>query len=424
MQFSSAESVKQYLEQIPVFRSTGSSAAKFDLSRFRDFCASIGNPQNGFPSIHIAGTNGKGSTCRILGAIFQEAELKTGVYTSPHILDFKERFSINGEYISDEELIAFFRKFADRLEKYELTYFEITTAIAFWWFNRSDVDIAVIETGLGGRLDATNIVDPLVSVITSISFDHTDILGNSIEEIAREKAGIIKSGRPLIIGDLPKEAQKEILNVAEQKESSVDTIEALNPAFINPGRYRLTANERQINISTNLASPVQAKNIAISWQVVRQVRDKFPISEEQFAHALKHVDLGFGRFEKLIDSQPWYFDGGHNVEAVKALKQSVQTIGKLEDATLILSVLKDKLRSEMMKEFLEFKNIYYYQLNLERAARFDDINYWLPQVKTFPDDHNQPSFLDDFDSQLVIFAGSFYFYEKVRGWISHFALNQ
>lgn len=418
MQFSSAESVKQYLEQIPVFRSTGSSAAKFDLSRFREFCASTGNPQHFFPSIHVAGTNGKGSTCRILGSVFREAGFKVGVYTSPHILNFNERFSINGELISDEELLTFFRQFTDRLEKYELTYFEICTAIAFWWFARSDVEIAAIETGLGGRLDATNILNPLVSVITSISLDHTDILGDNIEEIAREKAGIIKSNRPLVLGDLPDKARKEITNIAEQKESSVHTIDALEPRFLNPGRYRLTANGKRIDIRTNLAVPVQAKNIAITWQVLRQIQNKFPVSQEQFVSALTNVDLGFGRFEKLLDSQPWYFDGGHNVEAVKALKQSIQTVGDLEDATLILSMLRDKLRPGVMKEFLEFKNIYYYQLNLERAATFDDINYWLPQVKTFPDDHNQPSFLDEFDSRLVIFAGSFYFYEKVRGWVS------
>lgn len=419
MQFSSPESVKQYLEQIPTFQSTGTTAAKFDLSRFREFCASIGDPQNGFPSIHVAGTNGKGSTCRILETILRKAGYKTGVYTSPHILEFNERFSISGEYIPDEELVTFFRQFADRVEQHELTYFEISTAIAFWWFNRSDVDIAVIETGLGGRLDATNVIDPLVSVITSISLDHTDILGNSIEEIAREKAGIIKSGTPLVIGDLPDVARGEILNIAEQKGSSVHNIEALSPTFLAPGRYQLTEKREKINIDTNLAIPIQANNIAIAWQVVHQIKDKFPISDEQFVRALEQVNLGFGRFERLIDSQPWYFDGAHNVEAVKALKQSVQAVESLEEATLVLSLLKDKLRPEMMKEFLEFKNIYYYQLNLERAASFDDINNWLPQVKTFPDDHNQPSFLDDFDSQLVIFGGSFYFYEKVRGWISH-----
>lgn len=424
MQFTSPQSIEKYLEQVPKFRSSGSTAANFDLSRFRKFCSGMGDPQQNFPSIHIAGTNGKGSTCQILGTVLREAGFKTGVYTSPHILDFRERFRIGNEYISDEELIDFFEQQAGRIEQYELTYFEITTAIAFWWFSRAEVDIAIVEVGLGGRLDATNLVNAIVSVITSISLDHTDVLGDSIEEIAREKGGIIKSDTPVVLGDLPGEAHNEIANIAEQKGCSVYTIDALNPSFLNPGHYQLTVNHQKMDIRTNMAIPVQAKNIAMAWQALQQVQDGFPVTKEQFKGALKYVDLGFGRFEKLIDSQPWYFDGGHNLEAVKALKQSVQMVGSPGNATLVLSLLKDKLHANMMAEFLEFKKIYYYQLNLERAATFDDINNWLPQVNTFPDDVDQQSFLDDFDSELVIFAGSFYFYEKVRGWVSSFVLNQ
>jgi dihydrofolate synthase/folylpolyglutamate synthase len=383
----------------------------------------MGNPHRNFPSIHVAGTNGKGSTCRILATVLRGAGYKVGVYTSPHILDFRERFRIGDEYIPDEELIAFFQQYTKQIERHELTYFEITTAIAFWWFNRAEVDIALVEVGLGGRLDATNIVNPEVSVITSISLDHTDVLGDSIKEIAQEKAGIVKSEIPVVLGDLPREAQNKIIDIAEQKGASVHIIDGLTPTYLNPGRYQLTVDHKKLDIRTNMAIPIQAKNIAIAWQVLQQVQNEFPVTKEQFKNALRYVDLGFGRFEKLIDSQPWYFDGGHNLEAVKALKQSIQTVGSLENANLVLSMLKDKLRPDVMAEFLEFKKIYYYQLNLERAATFDDINNWLPQVNTFPDDLNQQSFLDDFDSKLVIFAGSFYFYEKVRGWVSSFALN-
>lgn len=423
MSFSSAESVKTYLEQIPKFKSTGSAATNFDLSRFREFCSHIGDPQQDFPVIHVAGTNGKGSTCRILATVLQETGVRTGVYTSPHILEFNERFRINDRYITDEELLIFFERYKSDIEEFKLTYFEISTAVAFWWFSKSKVEIGIIEAGLGGRLDATNVVDPLVSVITSISLDHTDILGDTIEEIAREKAGIIKRNRPVVIGDLPGTARNKILEIAEQKGSSVHTINKIRPTFLSPGRYQLTIDNERIDINTNLAIPVQAKNVAIAWQVVQQIKGEFPVSREQFIKALRRVDLGFGRFEKLTASQPWYFDGGHNVEAVKALKQSIRTVGTVEEATLVLSMLKDKLRPDVMKEFSEFKNIYYYQINLERSATFDDITKWLSQVKTFPDDHNYSSFLDDFNSELVIFAGSFYFYEKVRGWVSSFVLN-
>ncbi len=424
MQFKSLQSVEQYLEQIPRFQAVGATASNFDLSRFRKFCSFLGDPQKSFPSIHVAGTNGKGSTCNILGTVFQKSGFKVGVFTSPHIVSYKERFKIGDRIIPDELLISFFQEYADQIEQHKLTYFEISTALAFWWFARSKVDIAVIEVGLGGRLDATNIIDPLVSVITSISLDHTDILGDTIEEIAREKGGVIKQGRAVVIGDLPQEARDEIFQLAEQNDASVNTINETHPRFCAPGHYQVTIDNEKFDIRTNLAAPIQAKNIAIAWQVIKQIRDEFNISNEQFVEALQQVDLGYGRFEKLIPSQPWFFDGGHNVEAIKTLKQSLETVGSIDRATLVLSILRDKIRPEVMTEFSEFKNIYYYQLNLERAATFDDIKQWLPQAIPFPDNSNQHSILEDFDSELVIFSGSFYFYDTVRGWVLKLAKNQ
>lgn len=424
MQFKSLQSVEQYLEKIPKFQSVGAPAANFDLSRFKEFCIFLGNPHQNFPSIHVAGTNGKGSTCCILGSILQQSGYKTGVYTSPHIFSFKERFRIGDSTIPDEQLITFFQKYGDQIEQHKLTYFEISTAIAFWWFSRSEVDIAVIEVGLGGRLDATNIIDPLVSVITSISLDHTDILGDTITEIAREKGGIIKPGRPVVTGNLPEVALDEILRLAEQNDTSVNTIDEMHPRFCGLGHYQIKVDNEMIDVRTNLAVPVQAKNIAIAWQAIKQIRDDFDIPNRRILDALKHVNLGFGRFEKLTPSQQWYFDGGHNVEAVKTLKQSINTVGEIERAVLVLSLMRDKIRPGVMTEFSEFKNIYYYQLNLERAATFNDIKQWLPQTNPFPDHFNQHSFFEDLDSELVIFSGSFYFYNTVWGWVSSFAKNQ
>ncbi|MDZ7657803.1 folylpolyglutamate synthase/dihydrofolate synthase family protein [Fodinibius sp.] len=427
MRFTSLQSVREYLDSIPKFQSRGASAANFDLSRFRNFCDAIGNPHEEFDSIHIGGTNGKGSTCNILASVFQKAGYKTGVYTSPHIIAFNERFRINGDVISNDELLEFFNTYIDDVEAYTLTYFEISTAIAFWWFARSNVDIACIEVGLGGRLDATNIIDPKISVITSISLDHTDILGDSITEIAREKAGILKEGRPVVIGDLPMQAQNEIVKIAEQKACPFYTIDNLNPKYIKTGHYQLTVDDRMINISSNLTSPIQAKNVAIVWQVCSVLGDKYgSITEENFISGLKRVNTGFGRFERLVDGEHWYFDGGHNLEAVKVLKESVKTVGNVENATLVLSLMQDKIREEVMTEFLEFKNIYYYSLGLERAATFDDIKEWLPKANPFPasDEDRKKIMQDDFDSELVIFSGSFYFYETVRDWVSTFVLNQ
>ncbi|WP_440999194.1 bifunctional folylpolyglutamate synthase/dihydrofolate synthase [Fodinibius sp. SL11] len=426
MRFTSPQSVQEYLESIPKFQSRGSSAANFDLSRFRDFCSAMGNPHEEFSAIHVGGTNGKGSTCNILASVFQKAGYKVAVYTSPHIISFNERFRVNDEVMPDNELLQFLNTYIEEIEKYGLTYFEISTAIAFWWFARSEVDIACIEVGLGGRLDATNIIDPLVSVITSISLDHTDILGDSITEIAQEKGGIIKERRPVVIGDLPIEARNEIVKIAEQKKSPLYIIDDLKPKCTKPGRFRLTVGHAVVEIDSNLTSPVQAKNIAIAWQVCQAIIDEFTCSKKTFINALKHVNTGFGRFERLIDTQQWYFDGGHNVEAVKALKGSIQEIGNIGNAILVLSLMRDKIRDEVMAEFSEFKNIYYYPLSLERAATFDDIKQSLPKAIPFPasDEDRKKIMQDDFDSELVIFSGSFYFYETVRDWVSTFALNQ
>ncbi len=423
MSFTSPKSVQEYLESIPKFQSRGSSAANFDLSRFRNFCDAIGNPQEGFDTIHVGGTNGKGSTCNILASVLQEAGYKVGVYTSPHIISFNERFRINDSMIPDDELLRFFNTNVDAIEAYKLTYFEISTAIAFWWFAHSEVDIACIEVGLGGRLDATNIIDPEVSVITSISLDHTDILGDSIVEITQEKAGIIKAGCPVVIGDLPAEAKNEIVKIAEQKECPLYTIDNLESEYVKPGQYRVTVDSRIIDISSNLTAPIQAKNIAIVWQICSVIPNKYTIAEEDFISGLRRVNTGPGRFELLIGGEQWYFDGGHNLEAVKALKESVRTVGEIDSATLVLSLMKDKIREEVMAEFLEFKNIYYYPLNLERAATFDDIKQWLPKANPFPasDEDRKKIMQDDFDSELVIFSGSFYFYETVRDWVLTFA---
>jgi dihydrofolate synthase/folylpolyglutamate synthase len=421
MKFDSIDEVDRYLSRIPKFQSEGASAANFYLKRFRKFCKFLGNPQREFPVIHIGGTNGKGSTCQILGSIFHKSGYKTGVYTSPHILNFNERFKIDGTVISDEALTRFFQKYAEHFADFQLTYFEISTALAFWWFAQSKVDIAVIEVGLGGRLDATNVINPLLSAITSVSLDHTEILGKDVETIAREKAGIIKAGRPVVLGDIPEKAAIEIHKIAEQKGSIVYTTD--KPEVIEPGLYKVSFKSEKNLIRTNLKVPIQSKNIALAAQILGLVNDSFPVSKAQFIEALRAVDLGPARFTKLIEDQLWYFDGAHNLEAVRALKQSVQTVGVVSEATLVLAMMKDKLKPEIMDEFSEFKKIYYYNLNFERAATFDDIKHWLPQTNLFPPDQFR-HFFKDFDSELVIFAGSFYFYATVRERINNFSLNR
>ena len=204
-EFSHIKDVERYLLTLPKFSMVGAKAANFSLKKVKNFLQELGNPHKNFPSIHVAGTNGKGTVCHLLEATYRRAGYKTGLFTSPHLISFNERFRILGKPISDKKLLAFFAQVSSLLDTYNLTYFELSTVIAFTLFDHEFVDIAIIETGLGGRLDATNVLLPLLSVITSISYDHTDILGENLASIAWEKAGIIKKKVPCIVGKVPDE---------------------------------------------------------------------------------------------------------------------------------------------------------------------------------------------------------------------------
>lgn len=421
MPLTTIQDVNAFLDAIPQFKNEGKPAADFSLDRFQQFCAAIGNPQDDFASVHVAGSNGKGSTCHILGSVFYQAGYLTGVYTSPHILSFSERFAIDGQFVPDEDMVEFFRENELLLKSFRLTYFEVSTAFAFWWFSRQQVDIAIIETGLGGRLDATNIITPLVAVITNITLDHTDILGDTIAAIAREKAGIIKRNVPVVTGNMPGEAARVIKNVAREHNSKLYTIELLEPEGKN-GQFALTADGRTIELESPLQTPVQAFNIAVSWQVAQALAPHFAISEAAFREGLKNINVLFpnrGRFEKIHSEYAWYFDGGHNVDAVRAMKQMVEIIQPVGQTTLVLALMKDKINEKLMIEFSEFKKIVYHTLPTGRAATLDDVQQWLPQTESFPAKQNiSKTLLKEFSTELVIFAGSFYFYATVRGWLS------
>src|SRR5213075_8644 len=196
------QTIDYLFSRLPMFSRIGAAAFKKDLTNTIRLCEELGDPYKKFKTVHIAGTNGKGSVSHMLAAIFQTAGYKTGLYTSPHLKDFRERIKINGKMVSKEFVISFTEKIKPLIEEIEPSFFEITVAMAFEYFDEQKIDIAIIETGLGGRFDSTNIILPELSVITNISWDHVNILGNSLEKIAYEKAGIIKQNVPVIIGEI------------------------------------------------------------------------------------------------------------------------------------------------------------------------------------------------------------------------------
>ena len=208
-------------QSLPMFQRVGAVAYKKDLTNTLKLCEALGHPQHRFPSIHVAGTNGKGSTSHMLAAVLQSAGYKTGLYTSPHLKEFTERIKINGEEVSQKFVIDFVERLRPSMETIQPSFFEVTVAMAFAYFAQQQVDVAIIEVGLGGRLDSTNIITPLVSVITNISYDHKDLLGDTLPQIAFEKAGIIKTKIPVVVSQRQKEVEMVFTRRAQETESAI-----------------------------------------------------------------------------------------------------------------------------------------------------------------------------------------------------------
>ncbi|MCR9131828.1 MAG: bifunctional folylpolyglutamate synthase/dihydrofolate synthase [bacterium] len=412
-QFKNIRDVWKFLENIPKFATAGKNAANFSLDNIKAFCEEIGNPQTQFPAIHVAGTNGKGSVCGILEAIYREAGYIPGVYTSPHLQRYNERFKINGNVVEDRVILDFFKQSESLIKKYELTYFEISTALAFWAFARADVDIAIIETGLGGRLDATNILTPELSIITSIGFDHTDVLGETVSEIAREKAGIIKEGVPVVVGNLQDDALIEIEKVAESKKAQLLKAADLQPAW---RERNIMLNGWDRFISTQFYEPVNLWNVAISITAVRTLSESFPVDRSAEIRAIELFRGVPGRFEKLNPLKEWYFSGSHNQDAMNALFEAVEEF-QTDKVHFILSMLKDKVQPEMLAKFKQYESRYYYEMDSERAASTEQIQEHL-SVKTI-DDSTIKNLLHELNDEVVIFTGSFYFYSIVKRWLTH-----
>lgn len=416
----SIDDVYTKLDKIPMFGQKGRAAANFSLDAIRLFADTMGNPHLNVPSIHVAGTNGKGTTCRMLASAYQSAGYKTGVFTSPHLIDFRERFMINAEMIPEQALLKFFRIHEGLIDEIKLTYFELSAAIAFWYFSDQKVDIAIYETGLGGRLDATNILQPLVSVITSVGLDHTDILGGTIEEIATEKAGIIKPDTQVVTGHLPQKAFKIVKHIAKQQRSTcVNTMSGIVTQSLKTEDPAGSGNE--------ILS--EKYNWPIAVAVQNCLSERYPVSLENLHNGLElwkeRYPAGVS-FQKLHPELQWYFDGAHNVEAVNLLMCQLREIAPLSDWTLVLAMMGDKLNEDIGKQVSETGTVFYYPIKSERAASEKQMKSILADASKFPlCDDNMPAddWIQKYKSELVIFGGSFYFYQTVKRWMGSIAIQ-
>jgi dihydrofolate synthase/folylpolyglutamate synthase len=375
-QFKTYQETLDYLYgRLPMFTRIGAAALKADLTNTIDLCARLDNPQNNFKSIQIAGTNGKGSTSHMLAAILQTAGYRTGLYTSPHLKDFRERIRVNGEMIPQKLVVDFVNDQRLNIEEIDPSFFEVTVAMAFDYFAREKVDIAVVEVGLGGRLDSTNIITPLVSVITNIGYDHMNILGNTLPEIAFEKAGIIKPGIPVVIGEKHPETTRIFVEKAAQGSSNIvfacdewTIMKADGPS--ENGNLKLevrkTGEEPSNNTSSelelDLTGSYQLKNLATVLSSVREMRKSgFVISDEHIKTALAEVKqlTGLqGRWQVLKRKPLIICDTGHNVDGIREVLKNIssQRYNKLH---MVIGMVKDKDINKIL-ELLPKQATYYF----------------------------------------------------------------
>ncbi|MGZ5243211.1 MAG: bifunctional folylpolyglutamate synthase/dihydrofolate synthase [Bacteroidia bacterium] len=339
--------------KLPMFTRIGAAAYKKDLTNTLALCEAIGNPQYKFKSIHIAGTNGKGSTSHMLAAILQSAGYKVGLYTSPHLLDFRERIKINGVEIPEENVVKFIADNKAVIEEIEPSFFELTVAMAFGYFADEKVDFAVIETGLGGRLDSTNIITPELSIITNISFDHQNMLGETLAEIAGEKAGIIKPNIPVVIGQIHPETKPVF-------EAKAETVNA--PIYFAEENYKLQHYEYKnghlhatfievfsgkiIYAETPLAGIYQLKNLATVLESCKVLQDqnKSIFSDEHIWKGIRDVKelTGLrGRWDILSEKPLTIADVAHNEAGLTSIFQQIKSLS-FDKLLIVFGMVKDK----------------------------------------------------------------------------------
>ncbi len=358
-----SETLTYLYQNLPMFQRIGSGAYKSDLTNTLALCEALGNPHNKTKSIHIAGTNGKGSSSHMLASVLQVAGYKTGLYTSPHLKEFTERIRINGQEIDKEFVVDFVVRIKPLIEEIQPSFFEITVVMAFDYFAHQQVDVAVIEVGLGGRLDSTNVISPVLSLITNISWDHMDLLGDTLDKIAAEKAGIIKPEIPVVIS----ERQAEIENVFIQKSNESHSritfaTDHYKVARKSDGLYAIEQNNHHRLLKLDLMGRYQTKNIAGVLASIEQLRKiGFTITEQHIEDGLKDVmsRTGLrGRWQTIGEKPLIICDTGHNEGGIREIVQQIAET-KYHQLHMVLGMVGDKDISKVL-DLLPQDAIYYF----------------------------------------------------------------
>ena len=346
------ETLEWMFNKLPMYQRIGAAAYKADLNNTIQLLDLLDNPHNSFKSVHVAGTNGKGSVSHTLASVFQEAGYKTGLYTSPHLRDFRERIRINGEMIPEENVVQFIDTYKDKFEAMELSFFEMTVGMAFDYFRNEKVDIAIVEVGMGGRLDSTNLITPELSIITNIDFDHTKFLGDTRAKIAYEKAGIIKPGIPVVIGETHPETEQVFIDKAKECGSPIYFADQI---FDCDKIYFESFTEQKFDVWKNselymealeipLMGNYQQKNLTTVMCAIDLLRDKFNLSDDDIRDGISKVVRNthlMGRWQILCKDPLTIADTGHNVAGITEVVRQLAEMhyGKLH---FVLGMVNDK----------------------------------------------------------------------------------
>ena len=379
------ETLDYLFSSMPSFQQVGGDAYKPGLERITEFCRSIGNPQRNYFVVHIAGTNGKGSVSNMLAAVLQQAGYQTGLFTSPHLTDFRERIRVNGEMISKQKVVNFVDRYRAEMEQLQLSFFEMTTAMAFDYFAQSDVEVAIIETGLGGRLDATNIVQPILSVITNIGLEHTEYLGDSLPKIAREKGGIIKKCTPVVVGEKNTNYNLVLEEIAADLRSDIiyaDEAFALGECGFEDSKQVVTMTRVRdgypYRLRLDLLGEYQRRNLATVATVLDVLHESTPlsISRRAFVEGVRDV-VGLtsfrGRWQVLSQESLVVCDTAHNEHGIAEVAKQLQERTNSGKLLCVMGFCGDKDFDKMLALMPSDAHYIFTQASIRRAASLEKI---------------------------------------------------
>ena len=379
------ETLEFLFTSMPSFQRVGGEAYKPGLERIASFCQHIGNPQRNYYTIHVAGTNGKGSVSHMLASILREAGYRTGLFTSPHLTDFRERIRVDGEMIPKQKVVNFVNKHQEKMKELDLSFFEMTASMAFDYFDQCDVEVAVIETGLGGRLDATNLITPILSIVTNVGFDHTEFLGETIEKIAAEKAGIIKKSIPVIVGQHSEAYDKVFVERAKELNSRIifaEDVWTLNGVehFDNENQHFSLTRVRDgkgYELDVDLLGDYQRHNIVTVCAAADYLAESTPLTISRRAHReglqVAAASTGLAGRWQVLSREPYTVcDTGHNVDGIRYVAEQLNNL-ECDRLFAVMGFAREKELSKILALLPKKAHYIFTRANIERARDIEDI---------------------------------------------------